>query len=74
MVHLVEIVYILGAGVNQVVKDWDGLSPPLLNNFFNIALSKKKFRNEHYSKQMQGVYDYIESARACNAWSEMYPL
>lgn len=60
MIHLVEIVYLLGAGVNQVVKDWDGLSPPLLTNFFNIALSKRKFGDEHYSRQMQPVYDYIE--------------
>ena len=60
MIHLGEIAYLLGAGVNQVVKDWDGLSPPLLNNFFNIALSKRKFRNDHYSSQMQHVYDYIE--------------
>lgn len=60
MIHLGEIVYLLGAGVNQVVKDWDGLSPPLFNNFFSIALSKKKFRDEHYSRQMQPVYDYIE--------------
>lgn len=60
MTHLGEIVYLLGAGVNQAVKDWDGLSPPLLNNFFNIALSKRKFGNDHYSSQMQHVYDYIE--------------
>lgn len=55
-----KIVYLFGAGVNQVVKDWDGLSPPLLSNFFNTALSKRKFRNDHYSKQMKHVYDYIE--------------
>ena len=53
-------VLLIGAGVNQVVKDWDGLSPPLLNNFFNIALTKRKFGNEYYSKQMQDVYVYIE--------------
>lgn len=55
-----ETVYLLGAGVNQVVKDWDGLSSPLLSNFFNIALSKRKFIDDHYSRQMQPVYDYIE--------------
>jgi len=60
VIYLGEIVYLLGAGVNQVVKDWDGLSPPLLTNFFNIALGKRKFRNDHYSKQIQHVYDYIE--------------
>ena len=55
-----EVVYIIGAGLNQVVKDWDGDSPPLLNNFFNIALRKRKFREEHYSEQIQDVYNYIE--------------
>jgi hypothetical protein len=60
VIHLEEIVYLLGAGVNQVVKDWDGLSPPLLTNFFNIALRKRKFGDEHFSRQMQPVYDYIE--------------
>lgn len=55
-----EVVYILGAGVNQAVKDWDGDSPPLLNNFFQIALNKRKFGNDHYSQQIQDVYDYIE--------------
>lgn len=55
-----EIIYILGASVNQVVKDWDGLSPPLSNNFFKIALRKEKFKNKYYTSRMQNVYDYIE--------------
>ena len=55
-----EAVYILGAGVNQVVKDWDGHSPPLLNNFFNVALQKRKFMDDHYTEQIRDVYDYIE--------------
>lgn len=55
-----EVVYILGAGVNQVVKDWDGDAPPLLNNFFNIALKKRKFSDDYYSRQIREVYDYIE--------------
>ena len=60
MIDLGEIVYLLGAGVNQVVKDWDDHSPPLLANFFKIALSKRKFENERFSRHMQPVYDYIE--------------
>jgi hypothetical protein len=55
-----EVVYIIGAGINQVVKDWDGDSPPLLSNFFNVALRKRKFREKHYVEQIQNVYDYIE--------------
>lgn len=54
-----EVVYILGAGINQVVKDHEGHSPPMLNNFFNIALKKRKFSDNHYSERIQEVYDYI---------------
>jgi hypothetical protein len=57
-----EAVYMLGAGVNQVVKDWDGDSPPLLNNFFNVALKKRKFSDVHYTDQIQDVYDYIQAS------------
>jgi len=46
-----DIVYLLGAGVNQSVRDWDDLSPPMTNNFFQIALRKEK-----YSKFTQQVY------------------
>jgi len=57
---LKEVVYVLGAGVNQVIKDWDGLAPPLLSNFFNITLKKRKFSNEYYLMRMKEVFDYIE--------------
>lgn len=46
--------------MNQVIKDWDGHSPPLLSNFFGIALKKPKFSKDYYSQQIQEVYDYIE--------------
>ena len=55
-----NVVYLIGAGINQAVKDWDGNSPPLSNNFFNIALKIRKFKDEHYSTKIQDVYDYIE--------------
>ena len=55
-----EVIYIIGAGMNQAVKDWDGDSPPLLNNFFNIALKKRRFKEEHYTNKIQDVYDYIK--------------
>lgn len=55
-----ETVYMLGAGVNQAVKDWYGLSPPLLNNFFNIALNHPKFNNDAYTDKMKDVYGFIE--------------
>lgn len=56
-----DVVYIIGAGVNQVVKDWEGDSPPLLNNLFNVALKKRKFAEPHYTEQIQDVYDYIQA-------------
>jgi hypothetical protein len=60
VIHLQKVVYLLGAGVNQVVKDWDGLSPPLLSNFFQVALRKKRFSDGYYSKLLQNLYAYIE--------------
>lgn len=60
MTHLPNVVYIFGAGVNQVVEDWDGLSPPLLKNFFNVALNMSRFKDSHYSRQLESVYAYIE--------------
>jgi len=55
-----EIVYLFGAGVNQAVKDWDGLSPPLSRNLFQIALNKEKYSNELYIDKMKELFDYIE--------------
>jgi hypothetical protein len=55
-----HIVYLLGAGANQSIKDWDGLSPPMIRNFFQTALKKEEYRNEHYVERVRIVYDYIE--------------
>lgn len=55
-----ETVYLLGAGVNQSLKDFDNLSPPLISNLFQIALAKRKYSDESYAHQIQLVYDYIE--------------
>ena len=60
VIRLPNVVYLFGAGINQAVKDWDGLSPPLLSNFFNVALSKRKFKDDYYSKLLESVYDYIK--------------
>jgi len=53
-------VYVLGAGVNQVIKERDGLSPSLIDNFFQLALKKEKYLNERYTSKIQVVCDYIE--------------
>lgn len=55
-----DIVYLIGAGVNQAIKDFDRLSPPLITNLFQIALKKRKYSDEHYTNKIQDVYDYLE--------------
>ena len=57
---MTNTVYMLGAGVNQAAKDNQGLSPPLINDFFQVALEKKKFSNKHYTDRIQPVYKYIQ--------------
>lgn len=54
-----ETLYLLGAGVNQSVRDWNGLPPPMSKNFFQIALKKRKFADEFYIKKIQVIYDFI---------------
>jgi hypothetical protein len=57
-----KIVYIIGAGLNQIINHpWvNGVSPPLINNFFQVALKFKKFSDDYYTKRIQVVYDYID--------------
>jgi hypothetical protein len=56
--NMAELVYLLGAGANQIV-DWHGLKPPLANNFFQMALQSDKFSDKVYSERIAPVYDYI---------------
>lgn len=55
-----EIVYILGAEINNNIEDFDGLSPPSSKNFFNAVLKKREFNNENFEETVKDVYDYIE--------------
>lgn len=57
---LAEIAYVIGAGVNQSVKDWEGLRPPLATNFFQTALRSRKFSDDDYSERIRPLYEYIE--------------
>ena len=55
-----ETTYVLGAGVNQAIYAIDYLaSPPLLNNFFQIALSISTYSNAVYTEKIRDVYAYI---------------
>ena len=55
-----KIIYLLGAGFNQCVKDWDGLKPPLATNFFQNILKSRKYSHDHYLSDVESVYSYIE--------------
>lgn len=56
---MAEIVYLLGAGLNQNVVDWHGLKPPLANNLFQMALRNDNYSGEHYSGRIAPVYEYV---------------
>jgi len=56
---MAEVVYLLGAGFNQPVIDWDGLKPPLANDFFQMALQHHKFADTHYSNRVAPLYEYV---------------
>ena len=53
-------VYMLGAGLNRAIRDGDGLSPPLLDDFFQVVLNKKEYHTDQYNKFLQPLYDYIQ--------------
>ena len=50
----------LGAGLNRAIRDQDGQSPPLLDDFFQVALNKKEYHTDQYNKFLQPLYDYIQ--------------
>jgi len=54
-----DTIYILGAGANREIEDWDNLSPPLIDEFFQVALKKDKFSGGPYTSKLQIVFDYI---------------
>jgi hypothetical protein len=56
-----EVVYILGSGLNQVVKDWHNDSPPMLNNFFNLVVKKRKNLIESKFNPFKHIFNYIET-------------
>lgn len=59
MRFLNDTVYLFGAGVNQSIKDWNGLSPPMIRDFFKTALQIEKYRSKHYVGRVQILYEYI---------------
>jgi hypothetical protein len=55
-----ETVYLLGAGFNQCIKDFDGLKPPLATNFFQTLFRKEKYQDEGYLVRLSLLFEYIE--------------
>ncbi len=55
-----KTVYVLGAGFNQFLEDFDGTTPPLARDFFKKAFSKRKFNEQIYLNQIKDLLDYIE--------------
>lgn len=58
-----DIIYVLGAGVNQSIKTIDrdpAFSPPLSHNFFKIARNLPKSRFRGYDDILSSLYNYIE--------------
>lgn len=55
-----KTVYIIGAGFNQFLEDFDSIKPPLANDFFIKALSKRKFNEPHFLDKISDLLDYIK--------------
>lgn len=53
-----EIIFLLGAGFNQEIEDFDKIKPPMANNFFRLI---KQNPNRMYSKKLGPVYQFIEN-------------
>ena len=52
-------VYLIGAGANRVITDSDGQSPPLIDDFFQVASQMRKFSDSFYVERLAPVYEYI---------------
>lgn len=55
---MADTIYILGAGINQGVKDRDGFAPPLAMDFFVKLLGTKKYSRGLI--QINNVMEYID--------------
>ena len=55
-----NIVFLLGAGFNQELKDWDNLKPPMARNFFQSIRQSSHYENK-YHEQLRKVYEFIQN-------------
>lgn len=66
-------VYLLGAGVNQCIRDGEGNSPPLANTFFTVAGrmgGSPKFLSQAW---MAPVLDYLEKRNKLGVPRQLVP-
>lgn len=54
-----NIVFLLGAGFNQELRDFDNLKPPMANNFFRLITQSSRYR-DYYHLHLANVYDFIQ--------------
>ncbi len=54
-----NIVFLLGAGFNQELKDYDDLKPPMLMNFFQLIRQSSRYENIYYNR-MRKIYEFIQ--------------
>ena len=57
---MTDTVYVLGAGLNQVIKDWHSLTPPMLRDFFRVVLKHPRLTKELDSAELKPLLIYIE--------------
>ena len=61
---MAETVYLLGAGINRVIKDRNGLQPPLATDFFQQALRLHDGGSEQYREKVKPLF--LEELVLCN--------
>ncbi len=52
-------VFLLGAGFNQELKDWDDLKPPMAKNFFQLIRQSSRYEDQ-YHEDLRKVYEFIQ--------------
>lgn len=57
---MASTVYVFGAGINRVITDTDGLSPPLATDFFQMALKHPSIGSEDYQEKIRCVFDFVD--------------
>ncbi len=58
---MADTIYLLGAGINRVLKNDEGLQPPLATDFFQQVFKQNRHKiNEFVLEELKPLFDYIE--------------